>query len=178
MRSPVTNSKRKGDKVFHNPNSMTSKLLEAVEFLVGLNYVAFSKRGLMAKLRMDPYWEGQTILNTLANLERGSFIKKTGDNSYKLTKKGIKRINFSKFFELSLDKKKKDGLWRVVIFDIPEKQKVKRELLRQKLKEFDFKMLQKSVFASPYICEKEISELCKILGLKKEVSILTTKTIS
>ncbi|TSC91246.1 MAG: phenylacetic acid degradation operon negative regulatory protein [Parcubacteria group bacterium Gr01-1014_2] len=127
---------------------------------------------------MDPYWEGQRLFGALGNLEKGSFIKKVGSGSYKLTKKGIKRINFSKFFRLSLDKKEKDGLWRVVIFDIPEKQKVKRDLLRQKLKELDFKMIQKSVFVSPYICEKEILELCKILGLKKEVSILTTKTIN
>jgi len=129
-------------------------------------------------LRMDPYWEGQKILNTLANLERGNYIKKTVDNNYKLTKKGIKRINFSKLFKLSLDKNKKDGLWRVVIFDIPEKQRVKRDLLRQKLKDFDFKMIQKSVFVSPYICEKEIKELCKILDLKSGVSILTAKTIN
>ena len=176
MRSPVTNTKK--DKVFHKPNSATSKLLEAIEFLIGFHYLAFSRKSLMIKLKMDPFWEGHKILSAFSNLERGNFIRKTGDEHYKLTKKGIKRINFSKFFRLSLNKKKKDGLWRVVIFDIPEKQKVKRELLRQKLKEFDFKMIQKSVFAAPYICEKEISELCKILDLKNEVSILTTKSIS
>jgi len=178
MRSLEINSKKKKDQIFHKLDSATSKLLEIIEFLVGFHYVAFSRKSLGTKLKMDPYWEGQKILNTLANLERGNFIKKTGYDNYKLTKKGIKRINFSKFFKLSLDKKKKDGLWRIVIFDIPEKQRVRRDLLRQKLKEFDFKMIQKSVFASPYICEKEISELCKILGFKKEVSILTTKTIN
>jgi len=178
MRPLETNSKKKRDQFFHKLDSATSKLLEIIEVLVGFHYIAFSKKSLGAKLRMDPYWEGQKILNTLANLERGNYIKKTVDNNYKLTKKGIKRINFSKLFKLSLDKNKKDGLWRVVIFDIPEKQRVKRDLLRQKLKDFDFKMIQKSVFVSPYICEKEIKELCKILDLKSGVSILTAKTIN
>lgn len=178
MRSPEINSKIKKEQIFHKLDSATSKLLEVIEFFVGLNYVAFSRKSLGAKLNMDPYWEGQKILGTLGNLVRGDFIKKVGDDNYKLTKKGIKRINFSKLFKLKLDKKKKDGFWRVVIFDIPEKQKIKRELLRQKLKELDFKMIQKSVFASPYICEKEISELCRILDLKSEVSIFTTKTIN
>lgn len=177
MRSPVTNNKKK-DKFFHKPDSATSKLLKVIEFLIGFNYVAFSRKSLGAKLMMDPYWEGQKILNALGNLERGNFIKKIGNENYKLTKKGIKRVNFSKFFKLSLDKKKKDGLWRVVIFDISEKQKVKRDLLRQKLKELEFKMIQKSVFMSPYICEKEIFELRELLDLKDEVSILIVKSIS
>ena len=177
MRSLVTNSKKRY-KVFLKPDSATSKLLEVIRFLIGLNYIAFSRKSLIAKLNLDPYWEGQKILNTLNNLERGNFITKINKNKYKLTKKAIKRINFSKFFKLSLDKKKKDGLWRVVIFDIPEKQRVKRDLLRQKLKEFEFKMIQKSVFVSPYICEKEIFELCNILDIRKEVSIFTTKTIN
>lgn len=127
---------------------------------------------------MDPYWEGQKLLGTLANLERGNFIKKVGESTYKLTQKGIKRINFSKLFKLSLDKKKRDGFLRVVIFDIPEKDRMKRDLLRSKLREFEFKMIQKSVFISPYICEKEIKELCRILNLKKEVSIFITKTVN
>lgn len=170
--------KRKRDQIFHKLDSATSKLLEVIEFLVGLNYVAFSRKSLGVKLIMDPYWEGQRLLGALSNLERGDFIKRVGRSTYKLTPKGVKRINFSELFKLKLDKKKKDGLWRVVIFDIPEKQRIKRDLLRQKLKEFDFKMIQKSVFVSPYICEKEISELCNILGLKNEVSILTVKTIN
>ncbi|MEK7579914.1 MAG: CRISPR-associated endonuclease Cas2 [Patescibacteria group bacterium] len=179
MRSSVTNSSnKKKEKIFHKLDSATSKLLEVIVFLVGLHYVAFSRKSLMAKLSLDPYWEGQRLFNTLSNLERGNFIKKSSNSSYKLTQKGIRRINFSKLFKLSLDKKKKDGLWRVVIFDIPEKQRIKRDLLRQKLREFDFKMVQKSVFVSSYVCEKEIKELCKILDFKKEVSIFLTKTIN
>lgn len=176
MRSHKTkNSKR--NQIFYQLDTMTSKLLEAIEFLVGFHYVAFSRKSLGAKLRMDPFWEGHKIIKTIGNLERGGFIKRIGNNNYKLTSKGVKRINFSKFFRLSFDKKKKDGFWRIIIFDIPESQKFKRELLRQKLRDFDFQMIQKSVFASPYVCEKEIKELCKILNLRGEVKILVAKNL-
>lgn len=177
MRSFETNTKRKRDQIFHEPDSRTSKVLEAVEFIFGLTYVAFSRKSLMRKLMMNPQWEGHKILNAVSNLEKGSFIRKIDKDNYRLTKKGIERINFSKFFKLSLDKKKKDGLWRVVIFDVPEEQRTKRDLLRQKLKEFDFQMMQKSVLVSPYVCEKEIKELCKILNLNNEVCIILAKDL-
>ena len=95
MRSSVTNNKKK-EKILHKLDSATSKLLEFIEFLVGLHYVAFSRKSMTAKLRMDPYWEGHKLLNAFANLEKGNFVKKIGSENYKLTKKGIKRINFSK----------------------------------------------------------------------------------
>lgn len=177
MRSPKIKIQEKGNQILHKPDSMTSKLLEIIEFIVGFNYVAFSRKSLMTKLRMDPFWEGQKIFKSLYNLEKGNFIKRVGGNNYRVTNKGIKRINYSKFFRLALSKKKKDEFLRVVVFDIPEKQKVKRELLRRKLKEFDFQMIQKSVFVSEYVCEKELLELCKILNLRKEVQIILAKNI-
>lgn len=176
MRSQI--NRKKKNLISYNPNSFSSKLLETMEYLVGTTYIAFSRKSLIKKLQMDPSREGYKIFKALYNLERGDFIKKTEDDKYELTAKGVKRINFSKFFKLSFNKKVKDGFWRVIIFDIPESNKGKRELLRSKLKEFDFKMLQKSVFISPYVCEKEIAELCKILGLGDEVCIIVAKSLS
>lgn len=163
------------EQIFHKPNSFTSQVLEFIEYMIGATYIAFSRKTLMKKLYMNPSYEGDKLLSALFSLERNEFIKKVDRDRFRLTQKGVKRINFSRFFRLSLDKNKKDGLWRVIIFDIPEKQKVKRELLRQKLKEFDFKMMQKSVFISPYVCEKEIKDLCEILNLRDEVKILLVK---
>lgn len=44
MRSLEINSKNKKEQIFHKLDSATSKLLEVIEFLVGLNYIAFSKK--------------------------------------------------------------------------------------------------------------------------------------
>ncbi|MFN3302053.1 MAG: CRISPR-associated endonuclease Cas2, partial [Patescibacteria group bacterium] len=54
-------------------------------------------------------------------------------------------------------KKRKDGKWVMVIFDIPEKKKRKRELLREKMKFLGFKMLQKSIWISPLDVINEIN---------------------
>lgn len=157
--------------------SFADKVLDFIEYMVGTTYIAFSRKTMFAKLKMDPSFEGYRLIKVLYDLEKGSFIKKMNKDEYKLTSKGIKRINFQKFYRFNFENKKKDGFWRVVIFDIPEKHKVKRELLRQKLKEFDFYMVQKSVFVSPYRCEKEIQTLCGILGLDNEVCVITAKDL-
>src|SRR5689334_2663216 len=44
----------------------------------------------------------------------------------------------------------KDGVWKLVIFDIPEKQMYVRTVLRAKLKSLHFKKWQNSIWVSPF----------------------------
>ncbi len=64
-----------------------------------------------------------------------------------------------------------DKKWRVLIFDIKEKQKGKREALRGKLKELKFYQIQKSVWVCPYKFKKEIEILRSFFGLTKNEMI-------
>lgn len=58
---------------------------------------------------------------------------------------------------------KQENLLKIIIFDIPEKEKRKREWLRNALKNMDFSMLQKSVWAGKAKLPKEfIKDLDKI----------------
>lgn len=57
-----------------------------------------------------------------------------------------------------LQRKKWDGKWRFVIFDIPEKAKGVRDRLRSKLKELGFGMWQKSVYVTAYDFMSEMNE--------------------
>ncbi|MBI2113050.1 MAG: hypothetical protein HYT50_00510 [Candidatus Wildermuthbacteria bacterium] len=59
-----------------------------------------------------------------------------------------------------------DGKWRLIIFDIPEVLKVKREAFRGKLREFGFYRLQKSIWVFPYSCAKEIMLLREFFALR------------
>lgn len=170
--------KKSSNNFSFKPNSFSSRLLEAIEFIVGLHYTAFTRKSLGYKLRMDPQWEGHKIIRTLLSLERGKFIERVDRDKYKLTKKGMRRIQWQKLSKIALNSRKKDGLFRVLIFDIEETEKLKRELLRKKLKEFGFRMIQRSVFVSPYACEDGVKELCSILGLDKEVTILLAKSLN
>lgn len=66
-----------------------------------------------------------------------------------------------------------DKKWRIVLFDIPENDRVFRDILRQHLYNLDFYKLQHSVFVSPYPCEKAILDLTRIYSAQKYVRVIT-----
>jgi len=68
-----------------------------------------------------------------------------------------------------------DKIWRVVIFDIPEKQRRKRTLLRMKLREWGFVQVQQSTWVFPYKCESQVAALCKAYDLRKYVTLFEGK---
>lgn len=70
-----------------------------------------------------------------------------------------------------------DGQWRVVVFDIPEEQKVAREALRAKLRHLNFYQLQRSVFVTPYECRDAIEFLKEFYGLDHCVHYLVVSKI-
>ena len=72
---------------------------------------------------------------------------------------------------------KKDGRWRIAIFDIPQNKDRVRHVLRAKLAEFNFYKLQKSVYVSPYVCEKEMEELTKLLGINSHLHLILAESL-
>ncbi len=72
----------------------------------------------------------------------------------------------------------RDGVWKLVIFDIPEKQKYVRVVLRAKLKALNFKKWQNSIWISPYVLDEEIEKELKELGKKFFVRLIQTKNIN
>src|SRR3989344_8840229 len=59
-----------------------------------------------------------------------------------ITDKGKKRLLEYDFENITLKSQKRDGKWRLIIFDIPEIKKSNREIFRKKLKELDCIRLQ------------------------------------
>ncbi len=103
--------------------------------------------------------------------QNGKFLVEVGEKG----KRKIKEITLTKL----KDKKPKDwdGLWRVIIFDIPEHNKIGREALRGKMKELGFYQLQKSVWVFPYDCEKEIELLAELFDIFPYINFLEVKRI-
>lgn len=82
-----------------------------------------------------------------------------------LTKEGRKKVKKYNIDNLKIKRPKTwDKKWRILIFDIQDKHKVKREALRGKLKELGFFKLQKSVWVCPYDFEKEMDILRNFFG--------------
>ena len=126
--------------------------------------------------------KSKTAPNKKALSQKLYALRKCGFMKYKgakavITEKGYRYINFAKLDELKIENKKKDGFWRLIIFDIPEEKKAARELLRNKLNEFECYQLQKSVYATCFICEKEIAELVKLLAIGQHVCVVKAKSL-
>ena len=72
----------------------------------------------------------------------------------------------------------KDGVWKLVIFDIPEKHKYVRTVLRAKLRQLHFKKWQNSIWASPYVLGEDIEREFDDLGKKFFVRLVKAAEIN
>lgn len=104
------------------------------------------------------------------------------DGSFKLvlTSEGKKVARHLSIFGSTIRFKKParwDRKWRIVLFDIPEKDRVFRDILRGHLKELEFRKLQHSVFISPYPFEKPILELVALYSAEEYVRVVTATEV-
>jgi len=84
------------------------------------------------------------------------------DNKIYVTPKGRVKI-IKNILEEKLNKEAGwKGFWWAVAFDIPEKKRQARDLLRRELKAMHFIEVQKSIWVTPYDIEKELSILLKL----------------
>jgi len=119
--------------------------------------------------------------NAFYYLKRNGYlnIKRKNHQIYvSLTQEGKKKAGKFLIDDLEIKKPRKwDKKYRILIFDIPNKFRIKRDALRGKLKELGFYKIQQSVWAHPYDCEKEINLLREFFGLSGQQLILITGEI-
>lgn len=122
-----------------------------------------------------------TLRSAIKRLERQKLVSWSeidGKLKLVLTEDGKKRVLQYRLDDLTIGKPKKwDGLFRVIIFDIPENKKGVREMFRKKLKDLEFYQLQKSVFVSQYECRDEIEFLKNFYEIPSYVSYILAKEI-
>ena len=85
----------------------------------------------------------------------------------KLSRAGKDSIRFNKIINLPWD-----GKWRIVIFDIPETHKAVRNLFRRRLRDWEFRIFQKSVWISKLDVTSELRKFIKELEIDKWVSVI------
>ena len=116
--------------------------------------------------------------NTFYRLKNQGFINMeySGKQLHiSLTKEGREKAGKYQIDNLEIKKPRKwDKKWRVLMFDIKDKQKIKREALRGKLKELGFFQLQKSVWICPYDFTKEVDIMKSFFNFKEgEIVVIT-----
>ncbi|MDP2947274.1 MAG: CRISPR-associated endonuclease Cas2 [Nanoarchaeota archaeon] len=99
-----------------------------------------------------------------------------GKKAAMITSKGIEKL-FRVELKLTKKKKRKDGRWQMVLFDIPEKRRKHRDYFRTALQYLGYKKLQKSIWVCPYDIEKETKELIERYNLKQFVELLLVEKI-
>lgn len=105
-----------------------------------------------------------SLLNQASKLNQITKKVKNGEVYLFLGAKGEKFLD--EWIPLrKFEGKKWDKFWRILIFDIPEKSRVVRDQLREKIKELGFVLWQESVYVTPHPITKEINEYLINKGL-------------
>src|SRR3989338_11217720 len=138
--------------------SLKRRVLFTLAFLFDV-YNDLSPRSFYRKL-YSPLYEEDTITQTLSRMAKVGEIEKkikNGEVVLHILAKGESILNEDVNLQ-RLSKKSWDGAWRVVIFDIEEKSRHVRNLLRTKLKSLGFAMWQESVYITPHPVTEEMNE--------------------
>lgn len=117
------------------------------------------------------------IIKRLEKQKMISIKEKDNEVAIEITEKGKRRLLEYDFENIELKAKKRDGKWRLILFDIPEDKKVNRNAFREKLLQIGCIRLQDSVFASAFPCKDEIDFLCNYLEISDYVTLVVLDKI-
>jgi CRISPR-associated endonuclease Cas2 len=143
-------------------SSFSLTLLAALNASKRLNKAHIEK---LYKKDEDP----EKIAATIYRLQRQGLIERSHD-SFFLTEEGQKVIH--------IHNPARDGIWKLIIFDIPEAERNVRNILRQRLQTLGFKKWQNSIWASPYALDPALEKELKLLAQKYFVRLIKTTNIN
>ena len=154
--------------------------------LVGVGLVAMAAPNTLQLLKkVDPDWimkrdPRRRIREAAYRLKKKgfvAFVDKGSRTLLRITEKGKQKL-ISLTLSGPLPKALKwDYKWRLVIFDIPEKQRAIRVRARTIMQGFGFVRLQDSVWAYPYDCEEAIALLKAELHIGKDLLYIIADAI-
>lgn len=122
-------------------------------------------------------YERTRIKQSITHLEKQGFVKRRGEG-FMLTTKGIKKATYYKIRSMRIARQKIwDKKWRLIMFDVPEKKKIARRAISHTLKELGCAQYQKSVFITPFPCEKEIDIVGDYFEVRKHIKIVLAEKV-
>ncbi len=147
-------------------------LFFAIEMLIEKGKDFFRKEDLYGT-DLKPY----EIHRTLKRFQKSGYLVADTKDSFKLSVKGKARMKHYSLEDIQAPHRPKqwDGKWRLLMFDIPERNSWARNLLRTKIREWNFAHIQRSIFITPFDCEKEIGAVLERLELQDAVFLMTVE---
>jgi DNA-binding transcriptional regulator PaaX len=123
----------------------------------------------------------QSFIKSVIFLKRERLVsikEKNGEQIMVLSEDGKKKVLKFRVNEMTIKKPPFwDGDWRIVIFDIPERKRLGRDILRAALMRLGFYQLQKSCFIYPYHCKDEIDFITEIYGISRYTNYILARDI-
>ncbi len=106
-------------------------------------------------------YQTRSVLSRLTTKGYVRFTEHNGVRCVELTRDGMRHLHRETLLSrMQAGRKRRwDGRWRIVMFDVPEKRKRDRERLRYLMKEAGFVLLQESVWTYPHDCEEFVALL-------------------
>ncbi len=116
------------------------------------------------------------LATTLKRLRENGLVDLVSDKELilKLTDKGRSKALWAR---MKLEDEKWDGKWRLVTWDIPEKRRKARDLLRYQLKQLGFEKFQNSVWVSKKNCTQLLRQYIRKVGIEDWVQVLESEDV-
>lgn len=133
---------------------------------ITLNIVDFATLPLRTNYKGVRLMKQNEFRKIFANLLNEQEIKRVKPNQYKITSFGV--IKALPVIERHLAK---DGRIRILVFDVPEKERKRRDAFRRHIKLLGFTKHQQSVWVSKYDCENWLEKLLDYHKMGKYVSL-------
>ena len=168
MKLPIT------DKFLWDIYNVTYPTVSMIDFILNpraIKFMSGSQNPVFEKYRKE---KGKVQFNRfIYKLKRNNYITSEnirGKKAFMVTKGGMDKI-------LKGRCKRKEGKWIMVIFDIPEKYKKSRNLLRSVLSNLGYKIFQHSVWVTPYDVSEKTEKLLQHYSLDNFVKIFLIEKI-
>lgn len=121
----------------------------------------------------------KTFNNLVYYAKRKNYIRVKnleGKKAIMFTKEGLNKV-LKASFTIEGKTKRKDGKWIMLMFDIPEKWRKSRNLLRSILHNLGYKLFQQSVWVTPYDVSEKTEKLLQMYNLDRFVKIFLIEEI-
>ena len=162
--------------------SLTQLILEKINEAGELTLESMFPRGRteskiwrnLLGLPVNYEFSAPTFSTILSRLKKQGLVVKKGTHKktlWQVSRRGTEKLNNADLLEI--DPSKSDGLPRLVVYDIPESEKRKREWLRRTLVVCDYKQLQRSVWLGYCPLPEKFIKQVYNLGLKNKIHIVS-----
>lgn len=122
-----------------------------------------------------------TIRKSVSRLQERGLLSLTNGASgarLSLTTQGRKFLTKDSWERVDIPKQKRwDGVWRIIVFDIPESRRLGRISFQRTLRRLGFCAIQRSVYVYRYPCRKELYVVLDDQQLAEYVECIETRSL-